>query len=359
MRRSLNELRIQKAVPVWGSGLKNEWNQFLGFRTELDICDEQEATIAIAARSYYRLYINGVMYGHGPARTAHKYARVDVYKLTVKGKVSVAVEVTAYNKPNGYANDITLEPGMLTAEVVIGGQALSATGWNGGYPWKYIELRLRRPMVELLSHCRGIIEVYDLYPECFDWLTSSLDGMSKPIPLTENIPTYLIRRAPYPTYARKSIDRLIRMGDIVAGDAKPSQSVKKLQTVMKLVNSDWYSMIGESIAEKISTERESLFTGELHGVDEWIVKPGKSDAYLLWDLGKSEVGFVELEVETDEDIVLDILHDDVLNPDGSLNKANSLVRYNLQKYFRTISCSLPENYSQRFRKRKTEQYCSS
>lgn len=317
----------KKAVPVWGSGLKNKRNQFLGFRTELDIHDGQEAIIAISARSYYRLYINGSLSGHGPARTAHKYARVDLYMLPVKGKVSVAIEVAAYSKPNGYSNDITLEPGMLTAEVVIDGKAVSATGWDGGFPWKYTELKLRRSMVDLISHSRGIIEVYDMTPGWFEWMTSSPEKMKDPIPMTVNIPTHLVRRAPYPTYELIPVKRLVRAGDVVGGEAEPSSP-----SIIKIVNSEWYSMIGESITDKVSAEKEGLFTGELHyRADEWAVKPGKADAFLLWDLGKSEVGFIKLYVEADNDAVIDILHDDVLNSDGSLSNANSLVRYNLKK----------------------------
>jgi len=123
------------------------------------------------------------------------------------------------------------------------------------------------------------------------------------------------------------VKRLVRAGDVVSGDVEPSNP-----SIIKLVNSEWYSMIGDSITGKVSAEREGIFTGVLYQDEkEWVINPGKSDAFLLWDLGKSEVGFFEMDVEVNEDAVLDIIHDDALEPDGSLSNASSLVRYHLKK----------------------------
>ena len=71
------EVQFEKAVPVWISEAKNRWNQFMGFTVSLEVEKKTAIKIKLAARSYYRLYMNGKMIAHGPARTAAGYVRVD------------------------------------------------------------------------------------------------------------------------------------------------------------------------------------------------------------------------------------------------------------------------------------------
>ena len=78
-RRDSMEHIFLKAKPVWGTGLNSKFNQFLGFYTEIE--NREKIKISIAARSYYRLYINGKIVANGPARCAKHYCRVDVIEL--------------------------------------------------------------------------------------------------------------------------------------------------------------------------------------------------------------------------------------------------------------------------------------
>ena len=109
---------FQSAVPVWGENLSGKYNQFLGFHTEVETGKNGRITAAIAARSYYRLYINGEIKVCGPARAAKHYCRVDHYTFQISGKIHIAIEAAAYDKPEKYCNDCTLEPGMLAAEIM-------------------------------------------------------------------------------------------------------------------------------------------------------------------------------------------------------------------------------------------------
>jgi len=79
--------QFQKAKAIWGENLRNPYNQFLGFYKKLELQEDEEVTIAITARSYYRLYINGKMLACGPARTARHHCRVDEIKTTLSGTV--------------------------------------------------------------------------------------------------------------------------------------------------------------------------------------------------------------------------------------------------------------------------------
>ena len=92
---------MSKAVPVWGENLSEKYNQFLGFRADLDLKEETEVTFYLTARTYYRLYVNGEMIMNGPARTAAGYCRIDELKKVLKGKVKLAIEVDAYSTRKG------------------------------------------------------------------------------------------------------------------------------------------------------------------------------------------------------------------------------------------------------------------
>ena len=194
---------FRSAVPVWGENLSEEYNQFLGFHTEIETGKDDEIVVTIAARSYYRLYINGKIRACGPARTAKHYCRVDRHIFRMSGRVHIAIETAAYDKPEKYCNDCTLEPGMLAAEIMDEeGNILAATGQKG---FLYTELNYRKPNVETMSHSRGIIEWYKLKEDSFQWVygDSSLQW-SEPAPLQEKI-GWLPRRAPYATEGRRSV----------------------------------------------------------------------------------------------------------------------------------------------------------
>ena len=112
----MENYHFKEARPVWGADPGHEYNQLLGFRAniQLDIC--RTVKIALSARTYYRIYINGEMFANGPARTAKGYARVDELTYSGIGEVRIAVEVLAMNKPVRYCNDNTMESGMFIME---------------------------------------------------------------------------------------------------------------------------------------------------------------------------------------------------------------------------------------------------
>lgn len=329
---------FKKAAPVWGSNLKNEWNQFLGFITEINLEEEMRLHIGIAARSFYRMYINGEMFSHGPAQTGHGYARVDQFDITITGKVTIAFEVTSYNKPDGYSNDITLEPGMFCCEITKDNQVLAATGFEENYQFYYKELTYRKPLVELLSHSREIMEVYSLSEKDFDWRINK-DGMDRPAVLKDNIPVFLTRRAPYADYYRRQAKKLLKIADSqpFAGEIKP-----KSEPVL-FMQGKWYSMLAEKIVPKVMLESESLFSGKLSMDNGWKVTPGKLDACLVWDLGESVVGFPELILQVTEDTVLDLLHSDNLDDEGKPRENPCMVRFHLEPGNYHLNCFEPYN----------------
>ena len=90
------------------------------------------------------------------------------------GVLKLAVEVAAYDTPDHVSNDITLEPGLFWCEVQCEGRVLAATGAEAEAPWLCRQLTHRRSRAEMLSHCREVIEVYDLGPDTLSWVTEDL-----------------------------------------------------------------------------------------------------------------------------------------------------------------------------------------
>ena len=91
---------FKKAIPVWEYYTSNyeKLNRHLVFRESLDSLSE--ITLNIAAADFYRLTVNGVFLGFGPARTAKGYARVDSYDLSehdnANGKNEIIIEVAGF-----------------------------------------------------------------------------------------------------------------------------------------------------------------------------------------------------------------------------------------------------------------------
>jgi hypothetical protein len=112
------EDRFIQAQPVWLEGPETEMNVTAGFRALIDCPAAETVTARLTAASIYRLSVNGVFVGHGPARAAHGDFRIDEWPLSAylrEGVNVVAVEVTSYNANSYYLLD---QPGFLAAEVV-------------------------------------------------------------------------------------------------------------------------------------------------------------------------------------------------------------------------------------------------
>lgn len=274
---------MNTAVPVWGENLTEKYNQFLGFRTELELEKETDVTICLAARTYYRLYIDGKMIMNGPARTADGYCRIDETTRRLSGKVKIAIEVDAYSTSKRYCNDNTMEPGVLAVEIYTtekSGEKKLLT-YTEDDTWRYTELSYRAGMTDLMSHCRGIVEYYRLNPSSFDWITQEEEtgtyNFQKPVPVQEE----------------------------------------------------------NKFLEKLQKESDTIFRGSYNkttwkGQPAICITESEGNPASTFSIDKSEVGFLHLMVSVEEKTVLDLMNSDYLDEEGAL-KANSYVcRYELE-----------------------------
>lgn len=323
---------FRKARPVWGERLTRVYNQHLGFGTEVTVPENSRLLLAVAARSYYRMYINGEMRAHGPARAAKGFCRVDELEIQASGRVRIAVEVMAYSKDVNYCNDCTMEPGLLCSEISLiqpdqTYQVLAATG-DGDF--KYQELTFREEVTDLLSHCRGIREHYLLAPDWDQWQTESLEGeqWKEPALLREEV-VFLERRAPYADYHRIPMEQLLEVKKVVPG--KPGNP-NELQKIAEMFNPGWYEKLKgrERFVDQLLGEQEEIFTGRWTRQCDKIILPNlQGDVAFLFGRARSELGFVKLQVETEKPLILDVINSDVRNRQGQVDGNTFAVRYEL------------------------------
>lgn len=358
---------VTAARPVWGEHLSNEFNQFLGFHTRITY--DGPVRLAIAARSYYRLYIDGKFVCSGPARTAEHYCRVDEIHADLSGTSDIAIEVAAISKPEKYCNDCTMEPGLLLCEITNeSGNVLSATGdtscsqmdllsetqdvqqerseENGrrdvsektegeitGTSWSYTELSYRRSLAELMSHSRGVLEYYDLTPQSYDWMYGKgpEDSWRNPAVLEEKV-QLLERHTPYPTYQRIPMDALTGLGDIIgpenSGNAEPEMSIARF------MNPSYFAILPEEncFTDQLKREKTIAFSGTIRrpGGGQIVIAPGEHPVSLVWERRESELGFIDFDITVREECTVDIINSDHRSMYGLIRGNTYASRYHLQ-----------------------------
>ncbi len=331
----MKEYFFQEAQAVWTARREKDGSQLVGFHVHLSLGGNVRGVLAVAARTYYRLYVNGRMYAHGPARTAAHYCRVDRIVLKLSGEADLAVEVAAYAKPEKYCNDNTMEPGLFIAELVDdAGKVLTATGREG---WSCQELGYRRMKVELMSQCRGIAEYYDRTPGDETW---KLAGFREKPVICEEAVTYLDRRSPQVffhapgadiSWKGRAMDALLQVSDKRRGNAFRQDAALALS---RQINPLWYEGVPEEnlFLEELIQEEDVVFSGTLEkepGGRSVKVIPGGNAAAVLWKLDRPEVGYLDFKIRTEKEAVVDIVHSDVLSRQGSLPGNSYGTRYHL------------------------------
>ncbi len=116
----------KKAVPVYAENLKDEMNTHI--MLSQSIPSLEGCSIKISAAFFYKLYINDVFVGFGPARTAKGYARVDRYDLTPYNNKSgnqIKIEVVGYACSSYY---VPKQPSFVICEVMRKKEVLLYTG---------------------------------------------------------------------------------------------------------------------------------------------------------------------------------------------------------------------------------------
>ena len=161
---------FDRATPVWSADLAGEMNVWLSFHAQVNLPPQHEGVLHIAAAQAYRVWANGALLGRGPARTAHRYARVDQWPLPKDDAeiMELVIEVLNYGVATFCS---TLEPAFLCAELVLAGKPLIWTASRGG--GFTAERRVERAQqVERYSYQRAFVEGYEFGALGLSWRAS-------------------------------------------------------------------------------------------------------------------------------------------------------------------------------------------
>ena len=278
-------------------------------------CDK--VIVRLTARNVYRLYVNGEVVMHGPARTAHGYCRVDEVEITdrlIDGINHIAVEVVAYGRDwvgyNHYSNDCTLEDGLFIAEIEADGRVIAATGRDD---WGVCEITARSPVCERISHSRECVEIYTPDDAYYLWKMGYGEFLTPAI--VANEPVYLAHEVRMPTLCEHFFNDVTGFGAVAIDPAKP------VEPFFFEVNNPIFDSLPErpTLDCRRSVENtEGRICCEFSGEGLSLTPVGTTDFFASWDGGESRVGFIRIALTCEKAGIIDIVRSEIIDTDGSL-----------------------------------------
>ena len=284
---------FENAIPVWLEGKENELHTRCAFFATFKGADK--SILKISACNAYKVYINGVFLGAGPARAAHGYFRIDEIELkNLKEENTLFVEVVAYNTYN-YCH--LTQPAFLCAEILTDGKP---TVWTGEHfvVREYIE---RKQKVSKFTFQRAFTEVYEFVrPPKYTYTDFSSDGeipvAEKPVKVEGGI--WQERRVSYATYCLQT-PKKIETGIYTVTKKTPVQNPLLLKENLGIFKKEEWVSDSSDFLQVLEYEKKPLG-------DE--IACGQ---YALYDFKNSETGFLKFKCRALEDSVVLVYFDEI------------------------------------------------
>lgn len=190
----MQEVRFERAVPVWVRGEGGEKNRTCLFALRPE---GGKYLLRLTACNFYRILVNGAFFAYGPARAAHGYARIDEYELALNTGDTLVIEVAGYRCNSFYSLN---EQPFLQAELLSGGEVRYFTDADGAFVCS--RLSARRQRVARFSYQRAFSESYRFSrPVQETYLGGEAAALERVAPRR-----LLPRRVSYPAYSREHAD---------------------------------------------------------------------------------------------------------------------------------------------------------
>jgi alpha-L-rhamnosidase len=305
------ETSFQQARPVWLAGHAEEMNLLAAFRAHFTKPAAGSVVLRLTASNLYRASVNGQFVGHGPARAAHGFFRVDEWDITRHlrtGRNTVTVEVASYNVPNYYLPN---QPPFLQAEILCSGKVLAATAApSGGFQGRVLPERVRK--TERYSFQRTFSEAYRLSPP-----TRFVAA-----PLADAPPvTLLPRRVPYPAFALRRPTRVV-----AEGATQPAAPTRKLWRGRSRTSVGYpeaeFEVDNSTLAQSVDYTPTANSARALNGPLYAELQPAR---YTLVDFGVNLTGFIGLQLSAKAPARLLVTFDEVLTKsDVDFRRLNAL-----------------------------------
>jgi len=300
-----------KAKPVWPRKRQTEWNLTVGFRTVFEAEDQEPISLRLAGSTIYRIWFNGRFIGHGPARAAHDFFRVDEWPLTPlqTGRNILAIEVAGYNV-NSYA--YLDQPSFLQAEVRCGDRVLAATGSRQtGFTAFLLTERVQK--VQRYSFQRPFAEAYRLTPESASWRMAAevtREAVSCSVQPTKQL---LARGVPLSRFECRQPTHWLSVGDVVR------------QPLPEKPWRDWALNVGPElggypikrlewfISDEAQTYRCDVTDTKVKTFEPQAMLPIAAETWQDLDFGRNRTGFIGLHVTCREPVRLFLFFDEIMS----------------------------------------------
>lgn len=304
-------VKVKKAVPVWAKGREKEMNLNVGFRAKFDANLNQDIKIKISASTIYRVFVNGVFVGSGPARAAHGYFRIDEFSLRQflkEGENVLAIEVAGYNVNSYYTLD---QPSFLLAEMESDGKVILATGTGEDFEAFQIKERLQK--VERYSFQRPFTEYYRMEEGYDQWRSSSTVSIEK-LELTSSSSVKLLsRNVDMPKFKLLEPDKVHSVGTIKKirpENYHKHRSLTQISEILKGFTEEELEVypVSQEIQE-IVTETQEIIS---HPFDSFGASSLKKNEYYIYDFGTNFSGFIGARIKCIEPSRLIFYFDEIL-----------------------------------------------
>jgi alpha-L-rhamnosidase len=303
------------AKPIWPTGRDTEMNLSVGFRAVVEKPDAKPVVLRLAASTIYRVTLNGEFIGHGPARAAHGFYRVDDWDLTDKlasGKNVMAIEVAGYNSNSYYLLD---QPSFLQAEITAGDRVVASTDGEGvRLTATVLDYRLQK--VQRFSFQRPFIEVYRLEPGFDAWLRDPAAKVSSVATSVSPAKTLLPRGVLYPDFAVRKPVRRVATGRLVpradAGKLTKDRSINEVGPKLKGFPEKELEVIPSLDVQRMESKDMAKVDRPFDENPKLALADG---AFEILDLGVNRTGFVGATITCEKKARLWFLFDEILSGD--------------------------------------------
>ena len=291
---------FKKAKAIFLKDKSKTPNTFAKFIKKAEI-KSGPVNIRITASSFYRLYVNGQLICHGPARSGIGCARVDEYWTDViKGENLFEIEAACYYNAFGTVNDNTNDPGFVIAEVCDADNKdvilYTDESWEG------VLINKRDRYAQRHSHCRQVTEVWDLTRPDTPHEVEEVEA-----------PKFIPRGVPYPEFERIYAKNLI---GVCAYEYDGSIKVKP--KFYDLWNEEYQSK-GEYVGRQDMTLRRVPLDCTVKRTGSTVsFGAGKNIKCAAYDMKEMHVGFIDFSVRLKERAAVDVIYSERLEDDGEI-----------------------------------------
>lgn len=307
-----------KAKPIYSSIYKNEMNISLFFVSRVNI--QKEGLIRITGNSIFRIFDNGKLIGYGPIRAAHGYYRIDEYHLS-KGFHNIVVELSGYNCNTFYVLN-TLP--FLQAEVIDDNEIVAFTDQNDDFLCYLNETRIQR--VTRFAYQRAFSESYKAEFDFVKLYENEIPFKQLEVEVFDNF-KYLARNVDYQKFI--SLDfKKVEEGTYHVDETKKCYEDRYMYL-------DYLKIFKKEEWEVNPNDYISKLVFKLDKISDLLT----SNTFNTYVLENSKTGFLEYEIEVEEDAEIYFIFDELdTSEDKNIidikfyrNTTHNIISYSLKK----------------------------